>query len=232
MSSTSFLLVTKSSPPPSSLSRPLNGNLELTLTILWDRVQKAYDSAVDEAVSDAQLPGFRKGKAPRSLVEPKLDRNHTLSHALGHLLPEVYAAAVKEHNLKPLLNPQIKIVSGKERETWTFTATTCEAPKVTLPKKLKPLDKLITETRVLIPDLLTAEEASHRLAALVENITQLGMTIEQYLTTKKMTAEELKAKLAQEAKSDLVSEFILLEVQKEQKLPDRKVTLEFLQKLV
>lgn len=218
--------------PTSQLSRPLNGNLELTLTIPWSRIQKAYDSAVDEAVADAQLPGFRKGKAPRSLVEPKLDRNHTLSHALGHLLPDVYAAAVKEHDIKPLLNPEIKIVSGKEGETWTFTATTCEAPKVILPKKLKPLDKLIAETRVLIPDLLTAEEANHRLAALVENVTQLGMTIEQYLSTKKMTAEELKAKLAQDAKSDLVSEFILLEVQKAQKLPDRKATLEFLQKLV
>lgn len=224
--------MTKSSPPPSSLNRPLNGNLELTLIIPWNRVHKAYDSAVDEAVADSQLPGFRKGKAPRSLVEPKLDHNHTLTHALGHLLPEVYADAVKEHGLKPLLNPQIKIVSGKEGETWTFAATTCEAPKVTLSKKLKPLDKLIAETRVLIPDLLTAEEANHRLAALVENVTQLGMTIEQYLTTKKMTAEELRAKLAQDAKSDLVSEFILLEVQKDQKLPDRKATLEFLQKLV
>jgi len=232
MLSISFPLVTKSSPLPSSLSRPLNGNLELTLTIPWDRVRKAYDSAVTEAVADAQLPGFRKGKAPKDLVEPKLDRNHTLSHALGHLLPEVYATAVKEHDLKPLLNPHIKIVSGKERETWTFTATTCEAPKVILPEKLKALDKLVTETKVVIPDLLIEEEANHRLAALAENVTTLGMTIEQYLTTKKLTAEELKAKLAQEAKSDLISEFTLLEVQKTQKLSDRKATLEFLQKLV
>ena len=216
----------------SQLSRPLNGNLELTLTIPWDRVRKAYDSAVDEAVADAQLPGFRKGKAPKDLIEPKLDRNHTLSHALGHLLPEVYATTVKEHDLKPLLNPQIKIVSGKEGETWTFTATTCEAPKVILPEKLKALDKLVAETKVVIPDLLIEEEANHRLAALAENVTTLGMTIEQYLTTKKLTAEELKAKLAQEAKSDLVSEFTLLEVQKTKKLPDRKATLDFLQKLV
>src|SRR3989344_2733345 len=157
----------------SQLSRPLNGNLELTLTIPWDRVRKAYDSAVDEAVADAQLPGFRKGKAPKDLIEPKLDRNHTLSHALGHLLPEVYATAVKEHDLKPLLNPQIKIVSGKEGETWTFTATTCEAPKVILPEKLKALDKLVAETKVVIPDLLIEEEANHRLAALAENVTTL-----------------------------------------------------------
>ena len=80
--------MTKSSPPLSSLNRPLNGNLELTLTVSRNRVHAAYESAVTEAVADAELPGFRNGKAPRSLVEPKLDRNHTLSHALGHVIPK------------------------------------------------------------------------------------------------------------------------------------------------
>lgn len=224
--------MTKSSQPPSSLNRPLNGNLELTLTVPWDRIQKAYDGAVNEAVADAEVPGFRKGKAPRNLIEPKLDRNHTLSHALGHLLPEIYAAAVKEHSLKPLLNPQIKIVSGKEGETWTFSAVTCETPEVKLPAQLKPLDKLVAEVKITIPDVLVEEEANHRLAALAENITGLGMTIEQYLTTKKLTAPELQAQLAKDARRDLTTEFILMEVQKDQKLANRKAALDFLQKLV
>ncbi len=224
--------MTKSSLPSSSLSRPLNGNLELTLTVPWSRVHAAYESAVAEAVAAAELPGFRKGKAPRSLVEPKLDHNHTLSHALGHLIPKEYAAAVKEHSLKPLLNPRIKIVSGKEGEDWVFSATTCEAPKITLPKKLLPLDKLIPVSRVLIPDLLVEEEANHHLNSLVENLTQLGTSVDQYLSTKKLTADELKAQLAKQAHDNLTTEFILLEVQKTQKLPDRAKTLEFLKTLL
>ena len=68
----------------------------------------AYESVVKEAVAGAELPGFRKGKAPRNLVEPKLDRNQTLNHTLSHLIPKEYAAAVKEHSLKPLLNPKLK----------------------------------------------------------------------------------------------------------------------------
>ncbi|KKU28874.1 MAG: Trigger factor [Candidatus Amesbacteria bacterium GW2011_GWA2_47_11b] len=224
--------MTKSSPPPSSLSRPLNGNLELTLTIPWSRVHSAYESAVAETVADTELPGFRKSKAPRSLVEPKLDRNQTLSHALGHLIPKEYEAAVKKHALKPLLHPQIKIVSGKEGEDWVFRAVTCEAPKVTLPKKLLPLDKLIEACKILIPDLLVEEEANHRLAGLVENLTQLGTSVDQYLSTKKLTAEELKAQMAKQAREDLSVEFILLEVQKLKKLPDRAQTLEYLKSLV
>jgi len=225
--------VTKSSPPPSSLSRLLNGNLELTLTVPWNRVHAAYESAVAEAVADAELPGFRKGKAPRNLVEPKLDRSHTVSHALNHLIPKEYAAAIKKHSLKPLLNPQIKIVSGKESEDWVFSAVTCEAPTVTLPKKLAPLDKLIPACRTLIPDLLVEEEANHRLNALVENLTRLGTSVDQYLSTKKLaTAPELKTQLASQARTDLTTEFVLMEVQKTQKLGHRAKTLEFLKSLI
>lgn len=192
----------------------------------------AYESVVKEAVAGAELPGFRKGKAPRNLVEPKLDRNQTLSHTLSHLIPKEYAAAVKEHSLKPLLNPQIKIVSGKEGEDWIFSAITCEAPAVTLPKKLAPLDKLIPACKILIPDLLVEEEANHRLNALVENLTQLGTSVTKYLSTKKFTPPELKAQLASQARADLTAEFIILEVQKIQKLADRSKTLEFLKSLV
>lgn len=224
--------MTKSSLPPSSLNRLINGNLELTLSLSWDRVQKAYNAAVTEAVADAELPGFRKGKAPRSLVEPKLDRQNTLNHALGSLIPKEYAAAVKKHSLKPILNPQIRIISGKEGEDWAFSAITCEAPTVTLPKKLLPLDKLVPASHVLIPDLLVEEEANHRVNALVENLTQLGTTVDNYLSSKKLTATELKAQLADQARSALTAEFVLLEVQITQKLANRDKTLEFLKNLV
>lgn len=224
--------MTASSLPSSSLNKLDNGNLELTLTISWSRIQEAYEKAVDEAVSEAEVPGFRKGKAPKNLITAKLDHNQTMSHALGHLIPEFYAQAVKDHKLKPILYPQVKIVSGKEGEDWVFLATTCEAPEVKLPEPLKPLEKLAEEVKVVIPDILAEEEANHRLAILAENVTQLGMTVDQYLSTKKLTAQDLKAKLAQEAKHDLKIEFILLEVQKSQKLEDRPKTLEFLKNLV
>ena len=118
------------------------------------------------------------------------------------------------------------------QKDWIFSAITCEAPKVTLPKKLLPLDKLIPACRVLIPDLLVEEEANHRLARLVENLTQLGTSVDQYLSTKKLTAAELKAQLASQTRADLTTEFILLEVQTTQKLADRTKTLEFLKSLI
>lgn len=226
----------------SQLSRLDNGTIELILTVAWPELQKGYEEAVTEAVADTELKGFRKGKAPRKLVEEKLNRNDTLSHAIQHLLPKVYAQAVKEHDLKPILYPQIKIEKGTEGEDWVFKATTCEAPIPTLPdyktlfkkeQKLEErMDVLMQNTSVVIPDLLTEEEANHRLSSLVENLTQLGMTTDQYLATKKLTVEQLKAQIAKEAKSSLNLEFALMEIQKLEKLENRQKTLDFISSLV
>ncbi|MBI2587559.1 trigger factor family protein [Candidatus Amesbacteria bacterium] len=215
------------------VTRKDNGTIELTLVIPWSNIQAAYGKEVDAAVADAEIQGFRKGKAPRSIIEPKLDKSRLYSHAVQHLLPEAYAAAVKEHHLKPVLHPQIKIIKSQEGQDWDFLATTCEAPPVTLPDKLSPnLNILRQKSQVKIPDLLVAEEANHRLAALAENITRLGLTTEQYLTSKKLTPDSLKSQIAQSSRIDLETEFILLHIQNAQKLPDRKSTLDFLQKLV
>jgi FKBP-type peptidyl-prolyl cis-trans isomerase (trigger factor) len=226
----------------SELKRLENGTIELTLTLPWSDVAKAYDSAVEESVKNAEIKGFRKGHAPRTMVEPQLDKNQVMSHAIQHILPEAYAAAVKEHDLKPILYPQIKVVKGQEGEDWIFTATTCETPAVKLPDYKKSFDKdqklndrvekLVKESKVTIPDLLVEEEANHRLGSLVENLTQLGMNTDQYLASKKLTAEALKAQVAQEAKQALAVEFVLMAVQKEEKLENRQKTLDYLSGLV
>ena len=91
-------------------------------------MQQGYERVIAETIKNTEIKGFRKGHAPRKLVEAKLDRNQTFSHALQHLLPKEYQAAVNELGLKPVVYPQIKIEKGKESEDWVFIATLCEAP--------------------------------------------------------------------------------------------------------
>ena len=216
-----------------------NGTIEIILTLPWSDIKQVYDKEVDEAVKNTQIPGFRKGQAPRSQVEAKLDKSHLYSHSVQHLLPDLYTAAVKSHHLKPILSPQIKITQGQEGHDWEFSAVICEAPVVnfTLPAKLptelpEKLDFLRKQAAIKIPDLLVEEETNHRLTALAENITKLGLTTDQYLSTKRLTPTDLKGQTSQEARIDLETEYILLHIQVKQKLPDRKSALDYLQKLV
>lgn len=180
--------MTKSSPLSSLVNKLPNGNIELTITLPWPKVQKAYEEVVDETVKETEIKGFRKGHAPKKMVEERLDRNQTFSHALQHLLPEVYQAVVDELGLKPVVYPQIKIEKGKENEDWIFIATLCEAP-----------------TTDQVPDILVEQETDRRLATLAENLSRLGITLDKYLTSKKLTAESLKEKLANEVKQDIMS---------------------------
>ena len=76
--------------------------------------------------------------------------------------------------------------------------------------------------------MLVEEETNHRLSNLAENITRLGLTIDQYLQTKKLSPETLKSQLASQSRADLEVEFILQHIQKQQQLADRKATLDFL----
>ena len=221
----------KSLPFSSSVNRLPNGNIELTLTIPWAKMQQGYEQVIVETIKNTEMKGFRKGFAPRKLVEERLDRNQTFSHALQHLLPPAYQAAVDKHGLKPVVYPHIRIAKGNEGEDWVLTAVLCEAPIVRLGKLTADLDQLLKNSEVLLADLIVEQEADHRLGQLAENLTQLGVSVDKYLTSKKLTSPQLRAKLASEARRDLSMEFILHRVQVEHKLPDRQKTLDFLQDL-
>ena len=142
---------------PSTLKRLDNGNIELTITILSDRVVKTWDEVVDEYIKNTTLPGFRKGKAPRKMVEGKLSADTIQEETLKKLLPQGYVEAVKEHNLNPILNPKIHVEKIEdpqalsESKSWQFTATTCETPKISLGTYKKAIVDVTAKSKIVIP---------------------------------------------------------------------------------
>src|SRR3989344_7072322 len=122
----------------SQVHRLDTGTIEITLSFPWPEVQKAKELAIADTVKVAKITGFRPGRAPRSLVEPNLDQSKLYSQAVQKLVPPAYQAALKEHNLKPIVYPSIRITQGEPNTDWTFIATTCEAPSVVLPTLKSP----------------------------------------------------------------------------------------------
>lgn len=116
----------------SALNRLDNGTLELTITIPWTKVSESYQKVLADSASEMTIKGFRKGKAPLKTVEEKLGKQHLLEETLKEVLPQIYLEAVKEHNLKPVVNPQIAVTALEENKDWQIKATTCELPKIDL----------------------------------------------------------------------------------------------------
>lgn len=235
----------------SALQRLPKHTVKLTITIPWEDVKGTYQKVLDQVVSEAEVPGFRKGKAPRKIVEEKIDKSHLYEEVIKQLVPDAYAKVIKEHSLKPVVSPRISVVSASENKDWQFEAITCEQPEVKLKnyrqeivklkgakkiwvpgkdlKQQKEDDKkgvelsevlriLLNESEVAIPDILIEEQANKKLADLIDQVRQMGMTVEQYLMSKGLTNQQLRAQYAKEAEETLKLEFILEKVADNEKI--------------
>jgi trigger factor len=116
---------TKKSTITSALNRHADGTLEITITIPWARVKEKYQKSLKDLAQKVTVKGFRKGKAPLKKAEQKIGRSKIYEQVLKNLATDVYLEAIKQQKIKPVVSPQIKVVSLKEEKDWQIIATTC-----------------------------------------------------------------------------------------------------------
>ncbi|MCR4263611.1 MAG: hypothetical protein NUV98_02740 [Candidatus Roizmanbacteria bacterium] len=104
--------------------------VELAITIPWSEIKAQYDKTVDDLVKHVEIKGFRKGKAPRAQAEKELNKNKVYEEVIKDIVPESYTKAVREHNIKPIIQPDIRLDRAKENEDWQITAITAEMPEI------------------------------------------------------------------------------------------------------
>jgi trigger factor len=101
----------------------------LEMEIEAERLEKAMDRAYRHMSSHVNVPGFRRGKAPRALLERMVGRDALMEEALEILVPEAYREAVHETGIDPVSNPKLDILSA---EPLSVRATVSVRPKVKL----------------------------------------------------------------------------------------------------
>ncbi len=79
----------------------------LNVDVTWDELEKASDKAYRKLVQKVDIQGFRRGKAPRSLLERRLGKEYIYQEGLDGLISEAYRNAVKEHELTPIAQPEL-----------------------------------------------------------------------------------------------------------------------------
>ena len=108
-----------------------------------DGIQKAYL----KNVSKINVDGFRKGKAPRSIIEARYGKDFFYEEAVNLIYPDAYADAVKESGIEPVAHPEVEITSIDENG-FSFKAIVIVKPEVevTSYKGLKATKKSVTVT--------------------------------------------------------------------------------------
>lgn len=126
-----------------------NSQAFLTIEMEPAEVEESLEEAYHHLVKRANIPGFRKGKAPRAILERYLGRESLLDDALRHMLPEAYEKALGEQNIQAVAEPQIEVV---QKEPLIFKATVPLEPAVRLGDyrglRLSPEPVEVTEDEV------------------------------------------------------------------------------------
>lgn len=225
------------------IEKQADGTIKLTISLPFASINNTRDQVLAEHAKQVNVPGFRKGKAPEQLAAQQLNPAHIQEDVLKKLLPQAYMNSVKEHDLKPIMNPKIQIENVEEGKDWIFSAITCEMPIVTIGKykdnvkKVTAKSKIIVpgkepekpnmdqvigavidEAKVTIPEILIEQETDRLLSQLLDDVKRLGLNLEQYLASTKRTSEDLRKEYAGRAENDIKIEFVLQKIAEEEKI--------------
>lgn len=107
--------------------------VKLTVEVEPARVRRAFEQAAQHLAQDVQLPGFRKGKVPRKLLESKIGKGAIAQHAMEDFLGEFYAEAVEAEDVMPVAPPDLDLQHFDEEDGCAFEATIEIRPEIELP---------------------------------------------------------------------------------------------------
>ncbi|GAA0326738.1 trigger factor [Oceanobacillus sp. FSL W7-1293] len=104
----------------------------LTFEVSVEDFDQALDQAFKKVSKDVQIPGFRKGKIPRSIFEKRFGVESLYQDAVDIVLPSAYSKAVDEAEIFPIAQPSIDIDQIEKGQPLVFTAEVEVKPEVKL----------------------------------------------------------------------------------------------------
>lgn len=105
---------------------------KLTFEVSAEDFAKAVNAAYKKNVGKFNVPGYRKGKAPKAIIEKMYSEAVFYDEAINAVLPDAYEAAVKESGLEVVARPEIDVEDIKKGEPVVFTALVTTKPEVKL----------------------------------------------------------------------------------------------------
>ena len=150
---------------------------KLTITVSAEEVEKALQAAYLKQRSKISLPGFRKGKVPRQMIEKMYGPEVFYDEAANHMISEAYGKAYDECELEIASQPTIDVVQLEKGKDFIFTAEVATKPEVTL-GDYKGLEVPKSETEVtdeeVEAELKKEQEKNSRTISVEDRAAQLN----------------------------------------------------------
>ena len=157
-----------------------NNMAKLTIEVPAEELEKAIQGAYLKQRGQINMPGFRKGKAPRKMIEKMYGTGVFYEEAANDLISSNYPTAADESGLDIVSQPDVNVVQLESGKPFIFTAEVALKPEVTL-GKYKGIEIPKAETKVTaaeVNDELKAEqEKNSRLVSVSDRAVKKGDTV-------------------------------------------------------
>lgn len=153
---------------------------KLTVEVSAEELEKALQGAYLKQKKNISIPGFRKGKVPRVMIEKMYGPSVFYEDAANALLPEAYSKAADESGLDIVSRPDIDVVQLEKGKTFIFTAEVAVKPPVTLGqyKGLEvPKSDLTVSEEEVEAELKKEQEKNGRMIDVDDRPAQKGDTV-------------------------------------------------------
>lgn len=121
--------------------------VRLAIEVPFVELEPSLRKAYREIAQQVNVPGFRRGKIPASVIDQRVGRGAVLNEAVQEAIPENILAAVREHDVKTLGRPEVEITEFNDGDSLKFTAEVDVRPEITIPD-LSDIEVTVDELQI------------------------------------------------------------------------------------
>jgi trigger factor len=107
--------------------------VRLDVEVAYSELESHIANAYKKVASQVNIPGFRKGKIPASMIDQRVGRGTVIDEAINTALPEFYGQAAREHTVAVIGRPEVDVKEFVDNEKLVFTVDVDVRPEVVLP---------------------------------------------------------------------------------------------------
>lgn len=222
---------------PKELEKLKDQSFIIRFPLLQANINSQYQQSLKSLQANFKHQGFRPGSVPLEIIENEISKSKILEEIASDLISQIYSQKVKEYDLKPIIQPQIKIINPPLSldKDWEIEITACELPKIEIKpeyqsdiKKINSqkskdqleniFDILVKYSSVTLPSILVSADINAKLATLIDQAGQAGLTVTEYLKSKNLTIDQYRLQLKTQIQREWQINLAIDQIAKDQHL--------------